>query len=153
MTNKTDFSINKKLKTLSLIAIIFTTLSLASCANQQSTTLYEQLGGMEKLELIANNFVNEIAFNEEIYRYFEETNIERFTEKLVEQLCVMSNGPCTYTGDSMAQVHAGMQITENHFNLTVDLFVAAMDKAEVPHRLQNQLLKEMAKTRDEMLYK
>ncbi|MDT0628973.1 group 1 truncated hemoglobin [Alteromonas sp. W364] len=153
MTNKTDFSINKKLKTLSLIAIIFTSLSLASCANQQSTTLYEQLGGMEKLELIANNFVNEIAFNEEIYRYFEETNIERFTEKLVEQLCVMSNGPCTYTGDSMAQVHAGMQITENHFNLTVDLFVAAMDKAEVPHRLQNQLLKEMAKTRDEMLYK
>ncbi|MDT0584060.1 group I truncated hemoglobin [Brumicola blandensis] len=153
MTNKTDFSINKKLKTLSLIAIIFTTLSLASCANQQSTTLYEQLGGMEKLELIANNFVNEIAFNEEIYSYFEETNIERFTEKLVEQLCVMSNGPCTYTGDSMAQVHAGMQITENHFNLTVDLFVAAMDKAEVPHRLQNQLLKEMAKTRDEMLYK
>lgn len=153
MTNKTDFSINKKLKTLSLIAIIFTTLSLASCANQQSTTLYEQLGGMEKLELIANNFVNEIAFNEEIYSYFEETNIERFTEKLVEQLCVMSNGPCTYTGDSMAQVHGGMQITENHFNLTVDLFIAAMDKAEVPHRLQNQLLKEMAKTRDEMLYK
>lgn len=153
MTNKTDFSINKKLKTLSLIAIIFTTLSLASCANQQSTTLYEQLGGMKKLELIANNFVNEIAFNEEIYSYFEETNIERFTEKLVEQLCVMSNGPCTYTGDSMAQVHGGMQITENHFNLTVDLFIAAMDKAEVPHRLQNQLLKEMAKTRDEMLYK
>ena len=153
MTNKTDFSINKKLKTLSLIALIFTTLSLASCANQQSTTLYEQLGGMEKLELIANNFVNEIAFNEEIYSYFEETNIERFTEKLVEQLCVMSNGPCTYTGDSMAQVHGGMQITENHFNLTVDLFIAAMDKAEVHHRLQNQLLKEMAKTRDEMLYK
>ncbi|MEQ3652945.1 MAG: group 1 truncated hemoglobin [Glaciecola sp.] len=153
MTYKTDFSIYKKLKTLRLIAIIFTSLSLASCANQQSTTLYEQLGGMEKLELIANNFVNEIAFNEEIYRYFEETNIERFTEKLVEQLCVMSNGPCTYTGDSMAQVHAGMQITENHFNLTVDLFVAAMDKAEVPHRLQNQLLKEMAKTRDEMIYR
>lgn len=153
MTNKTDFSINKKLKTLSLIAIIFTSLSLASCANQQSTTLYEQLGGMKKLELIANNFVNEIAFNEEIYSYFEETNIERFTEKLVEQLCVMSNGPCTYTGDSMAQVHGGMQITENHFNLTVDLFIAAMDKAEVPHRLQNQLLKEMAKTRDEMIYR
>jgi hemoglobin len=153
MTNKTDFSINKKLKTLSLVAIIFTSLSLASCASQQSSTVYEQLGGMEKLELIANNFVNEIAFNEEIYSYFEETNIERFTEKLVEQLCVMSNGPCTYTGDSMTQVHGGMQITETHFNLTVDLFIAAMDKAEVPHRLQNQLLKEMAKTRDEMLYR
>ena len=153
MTNKTHSSIHKKLKTLSLIAIIFTSLSLASCANHQSTRLYEQLGGMEKLELIANNFVNEIAFNEEIYSYFEETNIERFTEKLVEQLCVMSNGPCTYTGDSMEQVHGGMQITENHFNLTVDLFIAAMDKADVPHRLQNQLLKEMAKTRDEMIYR
>lgn len=153
MTNKIDFSIFKKLKTLGIIAVITTSLGIASCAHQQNVSLYEQLGGKQKLELIANNFVNEIAFNEEIYSYFEETNIERFTEKLVEQLCVMSNGPCTYTGDSMEQVHGGMQITENHFNLTVDLFIAAMDKAEIPHRLQNQLLKEMAKTRDEMLYK
>jgi hemoglobin len=153
MTNKNKYSINKTLKQSGLIALIFMSLSITSCANHTDTTLYEQLGGQEKLELIANNFVNEIAFNQEIYPYFEETNIQRFTEKLVEQLCVMSNGPCTYTGDSMEQVHAGMQITENHFNLTVDLFIAAMNKAEVPHHLQNQLLREMAKTRDEMLYR
>jgi hemoglobin len=143
----------EKIKKMGLIAIIFASMGIASCANQHSSSLYEQLGGKEKLELIANNFVNEIAFNEEIYPYFENTNIERFTEKLVEQLCVMSKGPCTYTGDSMEQVHSGMQITENHFNLTVDLFIAAMDKADVPHRLQNQLLREMAKTRDEMIYR
>ena len=117
------------------------------------STLYEKLGGQEKLEEIANNFVNEIGFDKEIFPYFADSNINRFTEKLVEQLCVMSDGPCTYTGDTMEQVHTGMNITESHFNRTVDLFIQAMEQANIPHPLQNKLLKEMAKTRDQMLYR
>mmetsp|Transcript_228 Transcript_228/g.478 ORF Transcript_228/g.478 Transcript_228/m.478 type:complete len:80 (-) Transcript_228:195-434(-) len=79
--------------------------------------------------------------------------MQRFKEKLSQQLCVMAEGPCTYTGDSMEQVHSGMDITEADFNHGVDLFISAMDKANIPHNLQNRLLKEMAKTRGEIIYR
>ena len=80
-------------------------------------------------------------------------NFSEFKEKLSEQLCVLADGPCTYSGDSMEQVHTGMNISESEFNKGVDLFINAMDKANIPHTLQNRLLKEMAKTRSQMIYR
>lgn len=127
-------------------------LLLSGCASQQ-TTLYQQLGGERKLNEVVNNFVTEIENDPVILAYFEGADIDRFIAKFTEQLCVLSDGPCQYTGDTMEQVHGGMNINERDFNHTVDLFIAAMDKAQVPHRLQNQLLAKMAPTREEMLYK
>ena len=135
---------------MALALVLFT-----GCASSTSSaeTLYDELGGKPKIEEIVDNFINEIAFDERTYEFFKNSNMNRFKEKLSKQLCVMANGPCTYTGDSMEQVHAGMQISEAEFNHGVDLFINAMDKAQVPHNVQNKLIKEMAKTRDQMLYK
>ncbi len=94
----------------------------------------------------------EIEYNDTILPYFAESDIERFIAKFSEQLCVFSGGPCEYSGDTMEQVHGGMNITEAHFNLTVDLFINAMNKANVPHRLQNQLINRMTHTREQMIY-
>ena len=73
-------------------------------------------------------------------------------EKFAEQLCVFSGGPCSYSGDTMEQVHGGMNITEADFNLTVDLFINAMNKANVHHTVQNKLINRMTHTREQMLY-
>ncbi|WP_181405025.1 group 1 truncated hemoglobin [Aestuariibacter sp. GS-14] len=127
-------------------------LFVTGCVSR-SETLYVQLGGQAKIDEVVKNFVREIEFNNEILPFFADTNIDRFTEKFAQQLCVFADGPCDYTGDSMEQVHGGMHITEAQFNLTVDLFITAMDKANVPHRLQNQLISRMTFTRKQMLYK
>lgn len=125
----------------------------ARSALSSADSLYQTLGGKVKIDEIVDNFINEIAFDQETYTFFKDSNMQRFKEKLSEQLCVMAEGPCTYTGDSMEQVHTGMNITEANFNHGVDLFINAMDKAEIPHSVQNRLLKEMAKTRKQMLYR
>ncbi|WP_332249001.1 MULTISPECIES: group I truncated hemoglobin [unclassified Alteromonas] len=124
---------------------------LAGCASQ-SNSVYHQLGGNEKVEQIVENFVVEIERDPVILAYFEGADINRFVEKLSEQICSRTGGPCSYTGDTMAQVHGGMNITEADFNRTVDLLINAMNKADVPHRLQNKVLRALAPTRDEMLY-
>jgi hemoglobin len=67
--------------------------------------------------------------------------VQRFKEKLSEQLCLLAKGPCTYTGHNMQQVHSGMNITEVEFNHGVDLFINAIDKADVPFNMQNRLRK------------
>ena len=130
-----------------------TSLPLDSSTNSGADNLYQTLGGKAKIDEIVDNFINEIAFDQETYAFFKDSNMRRFKEKLSEQLCVMAEGPCTYTGDSMEQVHTGMNITEANFNHGVDLFINAMDKADIPHNVQNRLLKEMAKTRKQMLYR
>lgn len=135
------------------LLFIWTCCLLVSGCASRSDTLYAQMGGQKKIDEIVENFVYEIEFNSTILPFFADTDIARFSEKFAEQLCMFADGPCQYSGDTMGQVHGGMNITEAQFNLTVDLFIAAMNKADVPHRLQNQLLSRMATTREQMLYK
>ncbi|NVK56449.1 MAG: group 1 truncated hemoglobin [Alteromonadaceae bacterium] len=134
-----------------IVTLLALLLLVSGCASR-STTLYEELGGEAKINEIVENFVYEIEYNETILPYFAESDIERFITKFSEQLCVFSGGPCEYSSDTMEQVHGGMNITEADFNLTVDLFINAMNKANVPHRLQNQLINRMTHTRRQMLY-
>ncbi|GGW87645.1 group I truncated hemoglobin [Alteromonas halophila] len=127
-------------------------LALAGCATTQQS-LYDELGGKQTIAAIVDNFITEIQYDAEILPYFEGSDIARFRDKLEEQLCDVADGPCDYTGDTMAQVHAGMAITEHDFNLTVDLLINAMTQAGVPHRVQNKLLARLAPMRKDMLYK
>jgi hemoglobin len=54
---------------------------------------------------------------------------------------------------SMEQVHSGMNITEAEFNHGVDLFINSMNKADIPHNMQNRLIKEIAETRNQLVYR
>ena len=142
---------------VNLIKASFIAISvfLVACAapNKAPQSLYDEIGGKPTIEAITNNFIDEISFNKDIYRYFEKTNITRFREKFIEHLCVNTGGPCTYTGDTMLKVHQGQNINETDFNLTVDLLVNAMDRAGLTYPQQNQVLKVLAPMRGEMLYK
>ena len=129
--------LTKNLKlSFKFVSITLLTVSLLSaCKSTQDDNLYQALGGQPKIDEIVDNFINEIAFDESTYAFFKDSNMQRFKEKLSEQLCVMASGPCSYTGDSMEQVHTGMNITEADFNHGVDLFINAMDKAGIPHNV------------------
>jgi len=140
------------LKTSLCAVTIAITLSLSACSST-SKTLYSEIGGQAKVEQITDNFIEEIGYNKHIVRYFEKTDISRFREKLNEHICMVADGPCEYTGDSMENVHAGMDINENHFNLTVDLLINAMTKADIPHSTQNKLLARFAPMRSEIAFK
>jgi hemoglobin len=59
---------------------------------------------------------------------------------LVEQVCQASGGPCTYTGKTMKDAHAGMKITEADFNALVEDLTKSLDKFKVAEREKNELL-------------
>ena len=134
-------------------ALLATAMMLNGCQLlNSSSTLYDDLGGMPVIEKITDNFINEISYDQQIAQHFKDTKIERFREKLIEQLCNVSDGPCQYSGDSMLDVHQKMNITEPEFNRTVDLLVNAMNQAGVPHRVQNRLLARLAPMRPDIIY-
>jgi hemoglobin len=133
--------------------LIAASLSLAGCATTQQQTLYDKLGGEAGVEKIVTHLVNNIGRDQQIFHYFAEANVKRFREHLAWHLCDISDGPCDYTGDSMRQIHDGMDINERDFNHLVDLLIDAMYQAGVSHQVQNQLLARLAPLRRDIIYR
>ncbi|MDX1452854.1 MAG: group 1 truncated hemoglobin [Oleiphilaceae bacterium] len=137
-----------------LIAICLAGL-VTACAHLSSSSessLYDALGGAPTVEKVTDYFIDEISFDRAVFAYFKDSDIARFREKFIEHFCATTGGPCAYTGDDMHTVHRGMQINEADFNRTVDCLIAAMTRAGIAHRLQNQVLQRLAPMREEMLY-
>jgi len=138
---------------VSLAVTLTITGGLTGCQlNASTASLYDDLGGMEGITSITDNFIYEIGFDQNIVKHFEKTDLDRFREKFIEQICEVSGGPCQYSGDSMLDVHKKMNVTEAEFNRTVDLLIAAMNRSGINHRAQNRLLAKLAPTRPDIIY-
>lgn len=133
---------------------LLSVLMLAGCQSMpEKTNLYDELGGMAVIEKITGNFIVEVGYDQRISRFYADSDLNRFYEKMVEYLCAKVDGPCTYEGEAMDVVHAGMNINEAQFNAVVDLLVNAMNRSGVPHRLQNRVLARLAPTREQIIYR
>ncbi len=56
----------------------------------------------------------------------------------------MLEGPCTYTGRTMAESHAWVKADEGDFNALVEALRGAMDARGIPRPAQNHLLARLA---------
>lgn len=135
----------KILTTIVLIA------SLAGCSSASNLTFYQQLDGKAGLQRLVDSFINQIGNDEQIIHYFEHANISHFREGFINHLCVLTDGPCEYTRDSMVDIHTGMHITEADFNHVVDLLINAMNEQNINHTVQNKILAKMAPLRAEII--
>lgn len=134
--------------------LLSSTLTLGACsAVPDEENLYLALGGEQAIAVIVENFILEIAGDERIIDHFEVSNVQRFRVMMNEHLCMVADGPCEYTGDSMIDTHAGMGVTEGDFNAIVENMMAAMNKAGIPLGPQNRLLARLATFRGEIIYR
>lgn len=134
------------------VMLLWSSLALAGCATTKpEDTLYLALGGEAAIAVIVENFILEIARDDRIIDHFEVSNVQRFRVMMNQHLCMVADGPCQYTGDSMIDTHAGMGITEGDFNAIVENMMAAMDKAGIALGPQNRLLARLATLRGEII--
>ena len=127
---------------------------LAACARvpvEPDQRFFEQLGGHQAISRVVEDLLFRVADDPRIAHHFENVDILRVHEKLVEQICFESGGPCEYTGDPMDIVHANLGITEADFNALVEHLVDAMEAEGIPRTAQNRLLRRLAPMRAEVL--
>lgn len=137
-------------RAVSAVALL---LLMAGCVSPPTDdSLYQALGKQQGIARISRNFIQEIGADSRIRPYFKNADLKRFHAKLTEHICQLSGGGCDYTGDSMQQVHGGMNVTEMDFNRTVDLLINAMNKENIPHPVQNRLLKVLAPLYKDIVY-
>ena len=104
------------------------------------TTLYKALGGKPVIDAVVDDFLYRVAGDERIVGFFDNTNIDHFATAFATQLCDISDGPCDYTGPSMARAHQRMGLTEAHFHAVVEHLRAALIDQGVSAGPRNQLL-------------
>jgi len=116
-------------------------------SEQTQPSLYEKMGGKPALDNIIDNLINIIGQDDVVFAHFAQSNVTRFKDQLTVFLCHLADGPCQYKGDSMEDIHQGMYINKNEFNHFVELFIEAMDAADISYPIQNLLLARLAPLR------
>ncbi|MBX4136422.1 group 1 truncated hemoglobin [Pseudomonas sp. S5F11] len=126
---------------------------LSACAQQppKDDSLYRDLGAMPGITRIVEGMLLNIARDDRIVERFRRIDIQRLRNKLIEQFCVEAGGPCTYTGDSMAESHKGQNVSRSDFNALVEDLIKAMDSEGIPVPTQNRLLARLAPMRGEVI--
>lgn len=130
-----------------LFAIV-TACLLTACGGMQShqaqskseASLYQRLGGVEAIKVVVDDFIGFVAADNRINGRFANTNIANLKQRLVEQVCQGSGGPCEYKGKDMVSAHKGMNISEAEFGALVEDLVKALDKNKVPAKEKGELL-------------
>lgn len=117
-----------------------TTPATGDTAAAPQKSLYERLGGQDAIVAVVDDMVANIAADTRINAFFANADIPNLKAKLVEQICEASGGPCTYTGKSMKESHAGMGVKEEHFNALVEDLIKALDKYKVGDPERTELL-------------
>ena len=128
-------------------------LLLNGCATTNQTTLYQQLGEKPGISKLVEDLINEVLNDNKISQHFEEADLDRTHDKLVEQICQLSDGPCEYTGKTMQEMHKDMIITKGHFNAIVEALMRAMDHNNIAVGAQNQLLSLLAPMHQDIITK
>jgi hemoglobin len=119
-------------------------LLLTSSVTFSAETLYEQIGGRDVLVKAIDELVAIMEEDDRINFTFAETDIPKFKQLLVDQLCELTGGPCKYEGRSMQESHEKMNVDNAMFNaLAEDLYIA-FDRVKVPYRVQNQVMALLA---------
>ncbi|WP_225741685.1 group 1 truncated hemoglobin [Halospina sp. K52047b] len=135
-----------------LLAVLLSVFALMPAhAQEQSGELYQALGERSGIETIVKELLGRIADDERIAFQFKGIDVRRFHRNLSDQLCQLSGGPCTYSGDDMRSVHAGMGVTDTQFNALAEQLVRAMEEEEVPTWAQNRLLERLVPLHEDIV--
>ena len=103
-------------------------------------SLYDRLGGKDAITAVVEDFVGNVAADKRINTFFANADIPGLKQKLVDQICEATGGPCKYAGKDMKTAHAGMGVKDADFAAIVEDLVKSLDKFKVPQKEKDELL-------------
>ena len=116
-------------------------------------SLYKEFGGHDGLVRIMDDLFVNISVDSRISPFFEPAKIPHIKAMLVEQVCEITGGGCTYSGRDMAKVHGQLGIKQADFFALVEDLQKAMTSNHVPMAAQDRLLAALAPQSRVIIYK
>lgn len=131
-----------------LVSWIAATLLLSACAGAPvaKKSLYDELGGQTAVTRLVDRLVTAYKADPRIAARFElpPEELAYLRERLIEQFCQLTGGPCEYTGLSMREAHSGLNITAAEFDAFVEDSVYVMREMQIRRKHRKLLLAALA---------
>lgn len=155
--------------TLTLAAITLTTAIWAGSAGQVSAdtsamgapatapaanSLYKRLGGYDAIAAVTDDFIVRLATDKQMSRFFvglSDGSKQHVRQMVVDLICAKTGGPCYYLGRDMRTAHAGLHITEDDWNRSVDALKASLNKFNVGAKEQSDLFAIIAPLKSDIV--
>jgi hemoglobin len=134
-------------------------LAIAAPAAAQPATkpLYDRLGGVYSIATVVDDFIERLLVNDvlnanpaikEARARVPKAGLKFHVTALV---CAATGGPCTYTGRSMKDSHAKLNINDAQWDAMVVDFRKTLDKFKVPSREQEELITVVGSTKKDIV--
>jgi hemoglobin len=101
---------------------------------EKAKTLYQRIGGYDMVAQIVDDLLDQLKNDKAFDRFGggrSESSLKRTRQLLVDQLCALAGGPCTYIGRDMKTAHQGLKITAAEWDSTIKKLELSLDKFKV----------------------
>ena len=140
-------------------SVLLAWTSLAATQEQKTAkapTLYQRLGGFDKLAAIFDDTAPRMATDPQFARFFtgHATDSDlRQRQRLLELLCQEAGGPCTYTGRPLKTAHGGLGVGEAHWSAFVKHLTATLDHLKVGEPEKGEVLSLVQRYKSDIVEK
>ena len=128
-----------------------------TAAQPETPSLYDRLGGVYNIATVVDDFIERLLVNEtlnanpairEARARVPKAGLKFHVTALV---CEATGGPCKYTGRSMKEAHARLNINEAQWQAMVADFVETLDKFHVPKKEKEELITIVESTKGDIV--
>ncbi|WP_448005911.1 group I truncated hemoglobin [Agromyces bauzanensis] len=95
--------------------------------------IYDQVGGPDGMRAAVTVFYNRVVADEELSRWFEGVDLERLKAHQRAFLAAAFGGPQLFSGRSLHDAHAGLEITDAAFDRIVMTLLTSLADLGVPN--------------------
>ena len=85
----------------------------------EQQTLYERVGGELAVRKLVHEFYERVLADADLKPFFKNASMDKLRRMQLEFFSAALDGPITYTGRPLSDVHHGRGITKHHFALYV----------------------------------
>lgn len=120
----------------------------------EQPALYDRLGGVYSIATVVDDFIDRIMVdprlnaNPHVNEAHHRVPPAGFKYLVTEMICEATGGPQHYSGRSMNDTHRDLMISTGEWQAFLDDFQQTMDKFEVPHPEQEELMALVESTRE-----
>lgn len=94
-------------------------------------SLFERIGGAAAVDAAVDIFYRKVLSDERISHFFDSVDMDQQAAKQKAFLTMVMGGPNQYSGKDMRKAHAGMHLTQEHFDAVVEHLAATLTQLGV----------------------
>ena len=120
-------------------------------SDSDTKSLFAKLGGKDAVNAAVDTFYQKVLADPSINFFFSSTDMDRQRNKQKVFLTYAFGGAPNYSGKSMREAHASLNLTEAHFSAVAGHLQDTLDELGVPEELTAQVMAIAASTHDDVL--